>query len=80
MAEITDKTYDRVAQLICEYARLSGHSNADVAHAVLASRTLQKHGYRHGQKGRLTEDQGLAAVALLQMWIEKRAHGMHQQG
>ena len=70
--EITDKTLERVGHLICEYARLCGRTNTEVAHALLGSKTLRKHGYRHEQKGHLTETQGRAAIAVLDYWIGSR--------
>lgn len=70
--EITSETYRRVGHLICEYARLCGRTNAEVAHALLGSKTLRKHGYRHEQKGHLTESQGKAAILLLDYWIRSK--------
>ena len=67
--EISDKTLTRVGHLICEYARLCERTNTEVAHALLASKTLRKHGYRHEQRGTLTEVQGQAAIAVLDYWI-----------
>ena len=49
--EITDKTLERVGLLIQRYATLCGHTNADVAHALLSSKTLRRYGYTHAQKG-----------------------------
>lgn len=76
--EITTETYERVSHLICEYARMCNRTNREVAHALLASKTLKKHGYRHDQKGRLTEDQGKAAIRVLDYWIRSRTIE-HQQ-
>lgn len=70
--EITDKTFERVGHFICEYARLCGRTNVEVAHALLGSKTLRKHGYRHEQKGHLTESQGKAAILLLDYWIRSK--------
>lgn len=67
--EISDQTLERVGYLICEYARLCGRTNAEVAHALLASKTLRRHGYQHEQRGHLTETQGRAAIAVLDYWI-----------
>ena len=67
--EISDKTLTRVGHLICEYARLCERTNTEVAHALLASKTLRKHGYQHEQRGTLTEVQGRAAIAVLDYWI-----------
>ena len=77
--EISDKTLTRVGHLICEYARLCGRTNTEVAHALLSSRTLQRHGYQHEQRGTLTEVQGQAAIAVLDHWIGK-TYEQHQQG
>lgn len=76
MDELTDKTYERVGELINRFARMRGRTNTEVAHALLSSRTLAKHGYRHEQKGRLTETQGQAAIRLLTYWIGA-SDGMH---
>ena len=76
--EITTETYERVSHLICEYARMCNRTNREVAHALLASKTLKKHGYCHDQKGRLTEDQGKAAIRVLDYWIRSRTVE-HQQ-
>jgi hypothetical protein len=72
MDEITDHTYERVGYLISEYARLCKRTNTEVAHALLASKTLKRPGYRHEQKGHLTETQGKAAIQVLDFWI--RSH------
>lgn len=77
MDEISDKTLERVGYLINEYARLCGRTNAEVAHALLASKTLKRYGYRHAQRGHLTETQGRAAIQVLDYWIGK-AHEQHQ--
>ena len=77
--EITDKTRDRVSYLICEYARLCNRTNAEVAHALLGSKTLRRYGYSHAQKGRLTEAQGKAAIQVLDLWIRSSIE-QHQQG
>lgn len=77
MDEISDATFERVGYLISEYARLCKHTNTEVAHALLASKTLRKHGYRHSQKGHLTEEQGRAAIQVLNYWI-RRTVELHQ--
>lgn len=77
MDEITDETYERVGYLISECARLCNRTNTEVAHALLASKTLRKHGYRHSQKGHLTEEQGKAAIQVLDFWI-RRTVELHQ--
>lgn len=69
MTEISDRTRERVSDLIGEYARLCGRSLTDVAHALCRSKTLAKHGYTHAQKGHFTEEQGKAAIAVLNYWI-----------
>ena len=69
MAEITDKTFECVSRRIGEYARLCGRTQTEVAYALLSSKTLRKHGYEHRQRGHLTEDQGRAAIAVLNYWI-----------
>ena len=75
MAEITDRTFDSVSRLIGEYARLCGRTNTEVAHAMLGSKTLKKHGYEHSQKGHLTEEQGKAAIEVLDYWIAAKLEG-----
>lgn len=72
MDEITDQTLERVGYLISEYARLCKRTNTEVAHALLGSRTLKRYGYRHAQRGHLTETQGKAAIQVLDFWI--RSH------
>ena len=67
--DITDETFERVDHLIGEYARICGHTNLEVAHALLSSRTLRECGYSHSQKGHLTEKQGKAAIQVLNYWI-----------
>lgn len=76
--EISDQTLERVGYLIGEYARLCNRTNAEVAHALLASKTLAKHGYTHAQRGHLTEGQGRAAILVLDYWIGAKVE--HQQG
>ena len=66
---ITTETSNRVGNLIGQYARMCGRTNTEVAHALLASKTLAKHGYTHEQRGSLTEEQGRAAIAVLDYWI-----------
>lgn len=79
MDEITDETLERVGYLISEYARLCNRTNVEVAHALLATKTLRRYGYRHAQRGHLTETQGRAAIQVLDLWI-RRASEQHQQG
>lgn len=79
MDEITDKTFERVGHLICEYARLCNRRNTEVAHALLSSKTLRRCGYSHTQKGHLTEVQGKAAIQVLDFWIRSKIE-QHQQG
>ena len=67
--DITDATFERVGQLVDEYARLCNRTNLEVTHALLSSNTLQKHGYTHAQNGHLTEEQGKAAIEGLNYWI-----------
>lgn len=75
--EITDATLGRLGYLIGEYARLCKRTNTEVAHALLASKTLTKHGYTHAQHGHLTERQGRAAIRVLDYWIGARTDGMY---
>ena len=70
--EISDQTLERVGYLICEYARLCGRTNTEVAHALLGSKTLKRYGYCHAQKGHLSETQGKAAIQVLDFWIRSR--------
>ena len=72
MDEITDKTFERVGYLISEYARLCNRTNVEVAHALLATKTLRRYGYDHAQRGRLTETQGRAAIQVLDFWIRRK--------
>ena len=67
--DITDATFERVGDLLQRYARLCGRTNTEVAHALLSSKTLRKYGYKHSQKGHLTERQGQAAIRVLDHWI-----------
>ena len=76
---ITNETHNRVWSLIQQYARLCQHTPLEVTHAVLSSKTLRKHGYTHEQRGSLTEDQGRAAVRVLDYWIGRHLE-QHQQG
>ena len=78
MAMISVATMNSVCVLIDEYAKLCGHSSVEIVNALLASKTLARHGYTAGQQGNLTEEQGLAAVAVLEHWIEVTSE--HQQG
>ena len=77
--EITDKTFERVGHLICEYARLCNRTNREVALALLSSKTLRRYGYSHAQQGHLTETQGKAAIQVLDFWIRIKIE-QHQQG
>lgn len=77
MDEITDKTFERMGYLISEYARLCNRTNVEVAHALLATKTLRCYGYDHAQRGHLTETQGRAAIQVLDLWI-RRASEQHQ--
>lgn len=70
--EIRASTLNRVARLVQEYAHLCNRTNTEVVHALLASKMLRRHGYTHEQAGHLTEDQGQAAIAVLDYWIEER--------
>lgn len=72
MDEITDETFERVGYLISEYARLCNRTNTEVAHALLATKTLRRYGYDHAQRGHLTETQGMAAIQVLDFWIRRR--------
>lgn len=72
MDEISDKTLERVGYLIQEYARMCNRTNTEVAHALLSSKTLKRYGYDHAQKGHLTEQQGRAAIQVLDFWIGSR--------
>ena len=72
MDEITDETYERVGYLISECARLCNRTNVEVAHALLATKTLRHYGYDHAQKGHLTETQGRAAIQVLDFWIRRK--------
>lgn len=67
--KISEETSERVSHLIGEYARLCGRTHAEVAHALLDSRTLRRLGYSHAQRGLLTEEQGRAAIRVLDYWI-----------
>ena len=77
MDEITDKTLERVGYLINKYAHMCGRTNTEVAHALLASKTLAKYRYTHAQKGHLTETQGKAAIQVLNYWIEVKTIERH---
>lgn len=76
--EISDKTLERVGHLVSQYARLCDRTNTEVAHALLSSKTLRRHGYTHEQRGTLTESQGKAAIAVLNYWIGAKIE--HQSG
>lgn len=67
--EVEDETFGCVCRLVDRYALKCGRSRREVARALLASRTLAKHGYTEKQGGALTEDQGQAACRLLEYWI-----------
>ena len=75
--EITAETFNRVGHLIERYARLCSRTNLEVTHALLASKTLQRHGYTHAQNGHLTEDQGQAAIQVLNYWISVKIGELH---
>lgn len=77
--KISEETSERVSHLIGEYARLCGRTHAEVAHALLGSRTLRRLGYSHAQRGLLTEGQGRAAIRVLDFWIGAKSE-QHQQG
>lgn len=77
--EITDRTLERVGYLIQEYAQLCNRTNTEVAHALLASKTLRRYGYDHTQKGHLTETQGRAAIQVLDLWTRSKSE-QHKQG
>ena len=78
MYEATDATLERLSDLMQQYASMCNRTNLEVAQALLASKTLKMHGYRHEQKGHLTEQQAKAGVLLLDYWIgvkiEQREH------
>ena len=63
--------------LIQAYAAMRGRGTADVARAVLASRTLRHYGYAEAQNGTLTLGQTIAAAKLLNHWIGVEI-GKHQ--
>lgn len=50
-----------------------------VGHLIFSSKTLRRYGYRHAQKGHLTETQGKAAIQVLDFWIRSKIE-QHQQG
>ena len=56
----------------CASTHACGRTNTEVVNALLASKTLAKHGYRPEQDGHLTEEQGKAAIAVLRYWIGAR--------
>lgn len=70
--DATQDTQDRLFRLIQQYAHACGRTATEVAHAVLASKTLRMQGYSHEQKGVLTERQARAAILLLDHWISKK--------
>lgn len=72
MDEITNKTFERLGHLISEYARMCNRTNVEVAHALLATKTLRRYGYDHAQRGHLTETQGRAAIQVLDFWIRRQ--------
>lgn len=72
MDEATDATLERLSDRMQTYARLCGRTNLEVAQALLASKTLAKHGYTHEQRGHLTEQQAHAGVLLLDHWIARK--------
>ena len=63
---------DELSDRMQTYARLCGRTNLEVAQALLASKTLAKHGYTHEQRGHLTEQQAHAGVLLLDHWIARK--------
>ena len=77
---ITTETSNRVGQLIEQCARAYGRTNTEMAHALLASKTMAKHGYTHAQKGHLSEEQGQAAIAVLNYWVGKKNEERVQAG
>ena len=79
MDEITDQTFERVGHLVGEYAALCGRSQVEVTRALLASKTLRRHGYDPARNGILTETQGRAALLVLDFWI-RSTREQHQQG
>lgn len=79
MDEATDQTLERLGYLMQQYATLCERTNTEVAHALLASKTLAMQGYKHEQKGHLTERQARAGILLLDLWIRKKhEHREHQ--
>lgn len=72
MDEATDATLERLGNLMQQYAAMCQRTNTEVAHALLASKTLAKHGYTHEQRGHLTEQQAHAGVLLLDHWIARK--------
>lgn len=72
MDEATDQTLERLGYLMQQYASLCGRTNTEVAHALLASKTLANQGYTHEQRGHLTERQARAGVLLLDHWIARK--------
>ncbi len=73
-----DDALECLGDLMRRYARMRGMTVTDVARAMLASKTLAAHGYRHAQKGSLTEDQANAAIRMLHYWIGAKIE--HKQG
>ena len=67
--DATDEQLETISRLIGEYATLKHVTNTQVAHALVCSKTLRKHGYQHSQKGHLTADQAQAAIGVLHFWI-----------
>ena len=78
MADITDETIRRVSELVGRYAEKCGHTMLEVTDALLASKTLRRQGYTQDQRGILTEEQGHAAIAVLEYWIGATVE--HKQG
>lgn len=74
LMDATDATLERLSDRMQTYARLCGRTNLEVAQALLASKTLAKHGYTHEQRGHLTEQQAHAGVLLLDNWIGVKAN------
>lgn len=74
MDEATDATLERLGNLMQQYAAMCQRTNTEVAHALLGSKTLARHGYTHEQRGHLTEQQAHAGVLLLDHWIGVKAN------
>ena len=55
-SDITGPTFERVSDLVNEYARLVGRTHTEVAHALLSSNTLKKYGYTTSRRATLPRD------------------------